>query len=193
MVNTFVAVSNAVVATCSSMVSIPPSTQPVSESIRIVFGTFTAQLGQILDRPHLLDEVQSSMRRLGLDPRLLNEANGALERPVLHEGGPVSVLITLRECINRALAELLRRRPMQEPASKMCDKLTSLGRQCARAALQEAHFERLGVEGDLLLNDLSSAKQADMARQQLNDLFNRGVLFLNALTSSVDETRLRPV
>jgi hypothetical protein len=57
------------------------------------------------------------------------------------------------------------------------DKITSLGRQCARSGLEEAHFERLAVDGDPLLNTLSQAKQAEMPRQDLNDLFRPGLYF----------------
>ena len=140
------------------------------------------------------------MRRLGLEARggslrsplqLLAEARGALEQPTVHEAGPVSVLIALRECILSTISELLRRRPTQEAASKTREKLTSLGRQAGRSALDEPHFERLAVEVDKLLNELSRAKQSGIPRQELTASFNSGVLLLNALMQSIDETRLR--
>jgi len=159
-----------------------------------------SRLQQTLERFPLTEQAQSSMRRLGLDrrggsrrapPELLAEARGALELPGFQEGGPASVLIPLRECIEAAIAELLRRRPTQEPAGKAREKLTSLGRQCRRDGLDEAYFERLAVEADPLLNDLSGAKQGDMPRERVNELFHRGLLFLNSLLDGMDESRLR--
>jgi hypothetical protein len=42
------------------------------------------------------------------------------------------------------------------------------------------------------MNELSGAKQADMPREAVSAAFHRGLLFLNALLSSIDERRLKP-
>ena len=84
-------------------------------------------LFETLERYPQAGKAIASMRRLGLDRRggdsrpaldLLNEAKGAMERPVVGDGGAVSVLISLRECIGAAIAELVRRRPKQEEARR---------------------------------------------------------------------------
>ena len=80
---------------------------------------------------------------------------------------------------------------MQELTPKVRDKLASLGRHCARPGLDEAHFERLAADADVLLNEFSGAKQTEMPRQQLSEFFHRGLLLLNALMNSIDENRLR--
>jgi hypothetical protein len=199
-VGSLVALSQAVANTCSSefIVSASP---PLPESIEVVVENGKLQLHRILERTPLLDEARALMQRFGLDTRggsfrppldLLNEAGGALERPVVHDGRPTSVLITLRECIEATLSELVRRRPLQEPGAKVGGKVTSIGRQCARADLPSGHFERLGTDGDILVNDLSSTKQAVLPRDKVIALFNRGLLFLNTLMNSLDESRLKP-
>jgi hypothetical protein len=76
------------------------------------------------------------MLRLGLDRRsgndrpaldLLHEAKSAMDRPVLGDGGPTSVLIPLRESIDAAIAELVRRRAKQEPVKGWKEKVVSVG------------------------------------------------------------------
>ncbi len=201
MVNSFGAVSLIATSSGSETFATLPVTTPLSPRAQAVIQDAHSQLSLALARFPLAEEARSSLRRLGLDVRggsyraplqLLDEAMGALERPVVQAGGPVSVLIPLRECINSAISELIRRRPNQEPASKLGDKLASLARQCTRPGLGSGHVERLAADGEPLLDTLSMAKQADMSREQQTELFNRGLAFLNALISSVDETRLRP-
>jgi hypothetical protein len=197
-VNSFSALSFAVTSTLNEAVmSFTPSLSP---QVQANVEHAQSRLRQTLERFPLIDDTKASIRRLGLDCRggsyrtpfeLLTEACGALERPIFGDGGPVSVLITLRECINSVISELLRRRPTQERASKLVDKLISLGRQCARPDLDDAHFKRLAVDGEPLLDALSGAKQAEMPRPQLNALFHRGLLFLNAVMNSIDESRLK--
>lgn len=199
-VNSFNALSLAVANTSSEAV-ISFTLPPPSSQIQADVERAQSRLRQTLERFPLIEDAVASMRRLRLDSRvggyrtpveLLDEARGALERPIFRDGGPVSVLITLRESINAVISELIRRRPTQERAAKVRDKITSLGHQCARPGLEEAHFERLAADGDPLLNTLSQAKQAEMPRQEPNDLFRRGLLFLNAVLNSIDESRLRP-
>jgi hypothetical protein len=44
---------------------------------------------------------------------------------------------------------------------------------------------------DSVVNELSGAKQAQMSRQWVSELFNQGLTLLNALLESIDETLLR--
>jgi hypothetical protein len=171
-------------------VSIPPAAQQAK-----------MMLFQTLDRFPLVEKARQSLLRLGLDWRpgshqtplvLLDEARGALDMPPAGDGGAVGVLISLRECIDAAIPEIVRRRPHQEEAKGWKGKVASIGRQCARPGLATAHFDRLGIDTDTIMNQLSGAKQAGLHRQQLLEAFSRGVLFLNALLDSIDETRLKP-
>jgi hypothetical protein len=122
---------------------------------------------------------------------LLEEARAVLEQPAFSDGGTASVLIPLRECIDSALAELLKRRPQQEPAGTLRDKIRSLGRQCGRPGLRADHFDRLADDADALHRDLSAAKQARLSRDQVNQHFHRGLLVFNALMDGIDETHLK--
>jgi hypothetical protein len=154
-VNSFSAV--ALLATsysCETFVT-TKSVTPSSPDGTVHITTARLELSHTLERAPLADEAFSEMRRLRLDvcggshrspDDLLKEARAALEQPTIKDGGPTSILIAMRECIQSALAELIRRRPSQEPASSVRDKLASLGRQCGRDGLDAAHFQRLGAE-----------------------------------------------
>jgi hypothetical protein len=169
---------------------------PLTPTIKLAI----SQLNEAMERSPLADTALSSLRRLGLDRRagdarspleLLEDAKAALDRPSRPDGSPASVLILLRECILAAVAEMLRRRPVQEPTRGTRDKLTSLGQHCARQGLKTDHFERLATNMDSVVNELSGAKQAQMSRQWVSELFNQGLTLLNALLESIDETLLR--
>lgn len=158
-----------------------------------------ATLNRVLGRRPLAETALSAMRRLGLDRRrgtkrtpleFLTEANAALERPVLPEPTPASVLLPLRSCIDETVNELVRRRAEQVPLLKQ-HPLISIGAQCGRAGVEDGHFERLAVDCRRLGNDLSDAKQTRMSQDRVSELFQEGLAFLNALLDSVDEARLR--
>jgi hypothetical protein len=113
---------------------------------------FMAVSGAI-ERHNLADRAITSMRRLSLDRRggnlrpaldLLAEAKGAMERPVVGDGGSVSVLISLRECVDATITELVRRRPEQEPAKNWKEKVVSIGRKCGKPSLPATHFDKIG-------------------------------------------------
>ncbi len=154
-----------------------------------------------LDRHPLADKAQASMHRLGLKSRggdkrpatdLLAEARATMERPSVGEGRPTSVLVTLRECIDAAITELVRRRPKQEETKGWAGKVASVGHQCQRPGLPPDYFDRLGIDADRLMDELSKAKQIHMDRVLVTEVFKRGLLFLNALMDGIDETLLRP-
>lgn len=158
------------------------------------------RLFQVFERSPLVDRVRSSMIRLGLNSRggtarsaldLLNEAQAALEYPVVKDGGPTAVFISLRESINAAITELIRRRPVQERAQGWNDKVLSLGQHCGDSGVPTAQFQRLGAETENLMNKLSGYKQDSVSRDAMNELFIEGVNLLNALLDSIDEGKLK--
>jgi len=155
---------------------------------------------QTIDRPAIVEDVRGSMRRLGLDIRslthqsalvILENSVAALDRPVSGDGGPVSILVTLRECIDAVITELIRRRPKQEVAKSFDDKIMSLGKQCGRPLLSNDHFVSLAFDGKKLTDVLSGGKQRALTRDQLIEFFNDGLMYLRGLLLSIDETRLR--
>lgn len=206
-VDSFGALCNSVTnTTVSGIVSVGMSfSPPGSAGAAVVHLPPAAQqartkLFQTLERFPLVERARANMRRLGLDRRpgnkqtplaLLEHARAAVDVPSLPEEGPVGILISLRECIDACITELIRRRLTQEEAKGWRGKIASLGRHCARAGLAVDHFERVGVDTDTVMNALSGTKQAGMLRTQLVELFNRGLLSLNALLESIDEKQLR--
>jgi hypothetical protein len=185
---------NSTLANTSHFVFTGPMIQPGAlEAFQAIAG-WTEQHG-------LAEKAMDSMRRLGLDRRggtgrppleLLEEAKAAIDRPVVGDGGAVSVLISLRESLDATITELVRRRPEQEPARNWKDKVVSIGAKCGNASLPASHFEKIGNDAKALMDELSGAKQGAADRQHLKIMFSRGVVLLNALLESVDETRLRP-
>jgi hypothetical protein len=156
-------------------------------------------ISQALERANLADKTIASMQRLGLDRRsgndrpaldLLIEAKSAIDRPVLGDGGPTSVLIPLRESIDAAITELVRRRPKQEPAKSWKEKVVSIGTHCG-IGMPAVQIDKLGDDTSALMNELSGAKQASMTRQQIMKYFQRGLLLLNTLLDRVDGSKLR--
>jgi hypothetical protein len=159
------------------------------------------ELDRVFEQAPVVESTRVSMRRLGLDRRvgagdrkcareLLDEAKTALDRPSGAVGGEVAVLLTLRAAIEAALSELIRRRPVQEPASNNREKIRSIGRHCALAGAED-QFEALASPGHELINTLSGMKEAALPRTELINLFQRGVLLLDGLLKNVDETKLR--
>ena len=194
-VNSFVASASGAINTTASLILI---TRPIATAREMQYAR--SQFIRVLDRSALVDQARSSMTRLGLDARggnartaleLLEEAHSALERPVINDGGPTSVLMPLRESVDAAITELIRRRSVQEKVTGWRGKVTSLGQQCARSGLSAAHFDRIGSEADELMNRLSGFKQLGSSRDRLNELFCGGVTLLNALLDSIDESKLR--
>jgi len=199
-INSFVALSQAVTNTAVSGVMVVWPQLPVAPPPPPVVEKARTTLFQTLQRFPLLDQAFASLRRLGLDMRpgkkdpvaLLEEARNALERPVFQDGGAVGVLICLRECIDASITEMLRRRPKQIPVSGgWKGNVVLLGQQTGRSMLQPDHFDRVGQEIDTVLNQLSGTKQAELPRSQLMEQFNRGLLALNSLLDSIDESQLR--
>ncbi len=152
------------------------------------------KIKRILHRAPLLEEARASMRRLGLDQRSIGErpAMDLLEEAHASLGtGPTSALVTLRESIWAAISQLNRRKPKQEAGSGS-DMLTSIGRQCGWSHLDVSYFERLAVDWDTLVKELSGGKQKAMSGQQVGELFDKALVFANALLSGIDKTRLKP-
>jgi hypothetical protein len=153
-----------------------------------------AKIKRILHRAPLLEEARASMRRLGLDQRSVGErpALDLLEEAHASLGtGPTPALVTLRESIWAAISQLNRRKPKQEAGSGS-DMLTSIGRQCGWSHLDASYCERLAVDWDILVKELSGGKQKAMSGQQVGELFDKALVFANALLSGIDKTRLKP-
>jgi hypothetical protein len=156
----------------------------------------------IIRRQHpLADEVRAAMTRLSLNRthpsrksalELLNDARAALDRPTSDGNSSVAVLVGLRESINGAIADLLRRRPTQENADSAGGKILSIGRQCAKSGTARKYFEALESSLQNLNRAFSEGKQRNYSREELLFLFDSGLGFLRTLFEGLDEAKFKP-
>jgi hypothetical protein len=165
-------------------------------------GEAAVRVWKTLERFPLADQARVSIERLGLHARTftnrsalehLNDALSALEHPPSPgSDSPMAVLVALRECVERVLTELMRRRPNPEGTGKKAEnKVLSITKQCGRAGLPPSHFATVAENIRVLLHTLSEAKQRVIPRDEIKRRFNDGLLTLNALMDSVDESQLR--
>lgn len=207
-ISTFIAMSQAAANTAVSGVmpiahlnmfeSIAGSAFPTSQSL--VVHQARKKLFDTLERFPSQDKARAAIQRLGLDSRggdsrtaleSLEIARQSLDIPVMEDTG-ISVLISLRECINRCISELIRRRPQQEETKNWQKKIASLGRQCGLDGLDALHFDRLGTDAESMMDQLSVAKQHGLTRERVMELFHRGLLFLISLLDSIDASKVKP-
>jgi hypothetical protein len=112
--------------------------------------------------------------------------------PVVAVGAVTSALLTLRSAINRAIDELVRRRPTQEEAPNRREKILSIGRHCSKPALLTDHFENLAESDRVLYGRLSEiGKRETSSRAEVVSLFHSSAQFLRALLLAVDESLFR--
>lgn len=159
-----------------------------------------ANLEALLHRPTLEEEVRRELKRLRLDvPRpasrsaadLVGEALSSLQQPAGSAPGPASVLIPARESIHLSIADLLQRRPVQEPAKKLADKVSSIGRQLGWHDLPVDHFDRLAQNAENLIDRLSGAKQKAFSATELSSEVDSVLQFHRTFLSSLDDTKVR--
>lgn len=199
-VNSFVAVSTSTTAAVSLSAFDAIQWPSISEADKDALRLYAVRFHAGIDRQVVVDEVRAEMRRLSLDVRssayrsaleILDEAVAGIDVPAAGEGSPIAALVPLRESIDAAVTELVRRRPVTERAKPFREKIHSIGRHCALPALPAGHFERLAEDGAKLLDDLSGAKQDTISRALIIDLFNAGLLYLKGLLASIDAAKLR--
>jgi hypothetical protein len=156
----------------------------------------------ILRRDPLMKNIQAAFVRFGLDKSqgtrrspldLLKDSQLALEHPAGAESSTVGVLIALREAIDGAIADVLRRCPSPEERTRhFDDKILSIGRRCSKTGILSDYFDELGTSGKKLYATLSETKQISVSRDQLFLLFDAGLLFLQTFLDGIDETKLHP-
>lgn len=152
-----------------------------------------ARIDVIQRRRPLLEEARTLIRQLGLDraPGGQRSALTILNTAAKTLGtGVPSALVTLRDSIWAAISQLNTRKPEQEAASGM-EMLASIGRQCKKPHLDPGYFDRLAVDGAALIKLLSGGKDKVIPPERVSDLFDKGLVFLNAVLSGVDSTPLR--
>ena len=189
------AATNVAISISSSEQLIPCLTSEMQEPTKIAISNFH----HFSSRSEVKEEVISLMQSFGLDKgvqgkisplELFLTAHQAFERPV-SDTDPVSTsLIPMRESISSIVAELLRRRPIQEKAGSNYDKVLSFGIQLKRDELSENVVREWASQWDKLANELSQAKQGMLSREEWNQRLQRATLFLNGLLKGLDPSKI---
>ena len=157
------------------------------------------RLSSVIDKQAEKTRVTSLLRQFGLvtvapgqksPVELFDAAWAAFEKPVTQNSPASTSLIPMRESINATIAELLRRRPKQEPAKGARNKLLSITGQLVRDNMPQAARELLAEHYDQLVNDLSASKQKIYTRQEWGDDLRRATLFLRELLEAIDQSKL---
>jgi hypothetical protein len=130
---------------------------------------------------------------------LFETAWAAYDMPVTTSFSANTSLIPMRECLEMAIDELLKKRPSQESVrGGWLGKIASLFKSLGRAGVTEADIQGLmnqwqnPARPDLALEDeLSSAKTANYGRGQSMDVLRRATIFLKQLLTGLDPAKLR--
>jgi len=158
------------------------------------------QLRNVLERRPLLKDVLSHMQRLALDKThpndrsaiaLIQEAVSSAQRPVGAEPSPISVLLSIRGAIERVLADLVGRRPTQEPCRRYSDKVRSILTQCGKDKLPSQVVNELEDNVGLLHDKLSGGKGKDFLSSEISEMLIQSELFLKTFLECIDEKKLR--
>lgn len=143
--------------------------------------------------------VKQQTEYFGLDARrgeirsplqLLEAAEGALKRPFSDEGYAIAVLVPLREAIQQAVDELLKKRPSLGRTGGLAKKISAIGQHFGNAAISSDHIERIATSAHTLINRLSGAKDHEMGREQIADLFDQGISLLQSIFAMIDPRKL---
>jgi hypothetical protein len=124
----------------------------------------------------------------------------AYDKPVTDSFSANTSLIPMRECIETAIDELLKRRQRQERIhGGWFGKIVALGKECGREGIADDHFLELAQQWQkatetnmAIQNVLSSAKTANYMRPQTLVELNKATVFLKALLLALDPAKLRP-
>lgn len=148
-----------------------------------------------------LPTVQQMLRDLHLDvPRgdrrstveLLQDAERALAVPGSSADYGAAVTVPLREAINVAVDELLKRRPVtSKTGNKLGEKIEALASQCGRITNTPETVARVGESAARLLEELSGTKNTNADRDRVQALFVQGLGVLEDIADLIDASKLR--
>ena len=123
--------------------------------------------------------------------QLFEAAEGALKRPFSDEGYATAVLVPLRESVQRAVDELLKRRAHVEKTGGWETKVVSIGQQLRKTEVSDDQLARIAASTHTLIDHLSAAKDHQMSREEISDLFDQGVSLLQSIFAMIDVEKLR--
>ena len=145
-------------------------------------------------------ETEQHIARLGLDTStgkqrsvldIFRTANAELDRPSDQSNSGSSVLLNIREAVNKAISELLQRRQVQERVKSLSDKICSICNQCAYAHFTSTQVQGLIWNAEAVIRETSESKQMVLDRAEVQRRFSHACAFLQTLLGAVDEKKLR--
>jgi hypothetical protein len=160
--------------------------------------TAVQRLSNVIERQAEKGRVLSLLRQYGLATaapgqrspmELFETAWAAFEKPVARDSASTS-LLPVRDCMNGAVAALLRRCSRQERTSKNHEKILSIGEQLAGNAFPQSAIQDLAGRYEELTDKLSASKQRSYSREEWGDLLRRATLFLRELLDSMDQSKM---
>lgn len=157
---------------------------------------------EVTSRPTLKDEVIVLIRAFQLDIappskkstlELFETAHRAYEIPVSKRNPVITSLIPMREAVESAIDELLRRRPQQAPSgSSYSKKILSIGNQLKKEIIADVVVQEWADQWhDISDKDLSASKRHQMTRAEWSHKLNRATQFLHSFLTGLDSTKLR--
>lgn len=158
------------------------------------------QLSYVIDREADKRKLLRLLKQYGLDKaggsnkspvQLLETAYAAFENPPGEELSAETSLLPMRECINAAIATLLRRRPQQKPAKSPRNKVLSICTQMAASGVPQQAIQSLAQRWEGLLDELSASKQNELPRGEWCNRLRRANLFLQELLQSLDQSKMK--
>jgi hypothetical protein len=158
------------------------------------------ELNELLKSSEWNKNVEIEFERLRMDKdtqygksalSLLRSSHEALVKPSGISPNENAVLIAARECIHGCLADLLRKRPRQEPAGKVAEKVRSICEQMGFGHVTRENIEQLAEKAEMLVKYLSRTKQKNIPSEEIIEKFNQVTAFLFEFTASIDEKKMR--
>lgn len=173
----------------------------MSSNARASAKTARVRFHGLVGKSELVSKIARELARLKIAaPRaeaespadLVSKADQAFQAPSSSDQAASAVLLPLREAINSAIAEMVRRRPTQGPARGDYGKVESILTQCGVPSVNPVDIDRLAKDAEDIKGILSASKQSKLERDALHGDFLRGLVFFHSLLRAVDETKLRP-
>ena len=146
------------------------------------------------------DRLETMLVQFGLDQAATDgisaldhyrRAHSAYNQPSDATPDQKAVLIGMRECISRVLADLLGKCPGQERARSLKTKVKSIARRIGKPGIAPGSVDGLATDVYDLCDELSTGKQKAYGDATLRRLYLQSIGVLKALLEMLDESRMR--
>lgn len=161
--------------------------------------TVQNNLRLVINRPQHKGDVINLLHRFDLGKTITGKKSAlqqfetawaAFDHPVTTDTPTNTSLIPVREAIETAIAQLLMRRPEQEPTKNQEEKIISIGKQLAHDGMSETSIKNWASQWRNLQNKLSGSKDNDLSREDWQKLLLEATLFLKELLLGLDVSKL---